>query len=116
MPSDRNAAHIWDMLEYSRAAVGFVDGLRFDQYMADRKTQLAVERAIEIVGEAARRLSDEFKRQHTDVPWRSIIGQRNVLAHEYGEIKHERLWLIVTEHIPTLITKLELLIPDLPEG
>ncbi len=76
---------------------------------------MAVERAVEIIGEAARRLSDDFKENHPEVPWRSIIGQRNVLAHEYGEIKQERLWKIVTQHIPALIARLEPLIPDLPE-
>jgi uncharacterized protein with HEPN domain len=75
---------------------------------------LAVERAVEIIGEAARRVSEEFRRLHPEIPWRSMIAQRNVLAHEYGEIKHERMWLLVTEHLPTLVRDLEKLVPPIP--
>jgi len=54
----------------------------FAQYMDDRKLQLAVERSLEIIGEAARRVSPVFRESHPEVPWRRIIGLRNVLAHE----------------------------------
>jgi uncharacterized protein with HEPN domain len=70
------------------------DGVTACECLADRKTQLALERAIEIIGEAARRVSDSFKADHTEIPWRSIVAQRHVLAHEYGEIRQERCgWL-----------------------
>ena len=78
------------------------------------ETYLAVERAVEIIGEAARRVSEEFRSAHPEIPWRSMIAQRNVLAHEYGEIKHERMWLLVTEHLPALIRDLEKLVPPIP--
>jgi uncharacterized protein with HEPN domain len=44
---------------------------------------------------------------HSEIPWRAIIAQRNVLAHEYGEIKQERMWLVATERVPDLIKKLK---------
>jgi uncharacterized protein with HEPN domain len=74
----------------------------------------AVERSIEIIGEAARRVSREFQEQHPDIPWQKIIAQRHVLAHEYGEIKHERMWRVATVHIPALILQLKTLVPDRP--
>jgi len=86
--------------------------MKFHQYEQDRKLQLAVERAIEIIGEAARNISKDFQNAHPEIQWRGIIGQRHVLAHEYGEIKQERLWLVVTERIPELIKLLEPLVPD----
>ena len=113
-PVERDAAYLWDMLDSARSACEFTAGVRFERYQRDRKLQLAVERAVEIIGEAARRVSEEFRRAHPEIPWRSMIAQRNVLAHEYGEIKHERMWLLVTEHLPALVSDLEKLVPPIP--
>jgi len=52
----------------------------------------ATERSVEIIGEAARHVSPEFIAAHPEIPWRQIIGQRNILAHEYGQIDHEMLF------------------------
>ena len=71
----------------------------------------AIERNMEIIGEAANRVSDGFQKSHSEIPWKSIIGQRNILIHEYGEIKDERIWAVVTNHIPELIQFLEPLLP-----
>jgi uncharacterized protein with HEPN domain len=114
LPVERDAAYLWDMLDSARSACEFAAGVRFDTYQRDRKLQLAVERAVEIIGEAARRVSEEFRTAHPEIPWRSMIGQRNILAHEYGEIKHERMWLLVTDHLPALISELEKLVPPNP--
>ncbi|MBM4370995.1 MAG: DUF86 domain-containing protein [Deltaproteobacteria bacterium] len=89
--------------------------MTFQEYTQCLKTQAAVERAIEIVGEAAGRVSETFRDEHPEVPWRGMIAQRNVLAHDYGQIVHERLWLVVTERLPELIQLLEPILPPLPE-
>ena len=91
-----------------------IAGLSVAAYLADRKTQLAVERAIEILGEAARRVSPTVQQAHPEIPWAGIIAQRNVIAHEYGEIKQERLWVVATVHVKDLIPKLRLLVPPVP--
>jgi uncharacterized protein with HEPN domain len=62
---------------------------------------------LEIIGEAAGRVATSFRNAHPEIPWRQIIGQRNVLIHEYGEIKQERIWKTVTENIPQLIEQLK---------
>lgn len=71
----------------------------------------AVERSIEIIGEAARRVTTEYQDGHPEIPWREIIGQRNILAHEYGQIDHNVLYKTVKEDIPTLISQLQNLLP-----
>jgi len=76
--------------------------------------QSAVERKVEIIGEAARKISDEFKKSHPQIPWKSIIAQRNVMIHDYGEIKQDRVWAVATKHIPPLISQIEPLLPPLP--
>jgi uncharacterized protein with HEPN domain len=114
-PDEKDAAYLWDMLDYAKAVQTFISGRSYVDYLKDRMLRGAVERHIEIIGEAARRISESFKDAHPEIPWKIIIGQRNVLAHDYGEIKHERIWAVVTIRIPELISMLEPLIPPLPE-
>ena len=90
-PEQRDAAHLWDMLDAAQTAQQLISGYDFTQYSQDRRTQLAVERSLEIIGEAAARISASFRGAHPEIPWRQIIGQRNVLIHEYGDIKQERI-------------------------
>lgn len=109
-PEDRNAAYLWDMLESARDIVQFASGLKIEEYIKDRKLQLAIERSLEIIGEAAKNVSPDFQDNHSEIPWRKIIAQRNVIAHEYGEIKQERIWTVVSTNIPGLIKALEPLV------
>ena len=111
---DKDAGYLWDMLDSAKTINNFVTDVSFSQYMQDRQLQLAVERALEIIGEAARRVSNVFQDEHSDIPWQNIIAQRNVLAHEYGEIKQELIWKVATARIPELIAALEPLVPPLP--
>jgi uncharacterized protein with HEPN domain len=67
----------------------FVVGKNFNHYTRDRLLRGAVERHIQIIGEAARNVSQSFRDVHSEIPWRKIIAQRHVLAHEYGELKHD---------------------------
>ena len=106
-PDSRDAAYLWDMLDAARTVEQLSSGLDFSQYSNDRRTQLAIERSFEIIGEAAGRVSASFRNSHPEIPWRQIIGQRNVLIHEYGEIKQERIWKVVRENIPQLIESLK---------
>ncbi len=93
---------------------GCAEGVTLDEYLTDRKLQMAVERAIEIIGEAARRISESFMTDHPEIPWRQIVTQRHVLAHEYGEIRQERLWLVATRDVPKLADQLAPLLPPRP--
>ena len=88
--------------------------MSFEQFQADRRTYRAVEREFEIMGEAARNLSESFRAAHPEIPWKSIIGQRNVLAHEYGHIRYDLLWQAITGHLPALIAQIERLLPPPP--
>ncbi len=107
---ERDAAHLWDMLDAANQVRLFMEGLSFIALMNDEIRLLAVERLLEIVGEAARRVSAELRRDHADIPWQAIIAFRNVLAHEYGDINYERLYAVASKSVPELIAKLEDLI------
>ncbi len=113
-PSEEDKAFLWDMLEAARSIQTLIAGLAFEQFAADRRTFRAVERELEIMGEAARNVSDELRAAHPEVRWTSIIGQRNVLAHQYGGIRYDLLWETITRSVPALVGQLEMLLPQPP--
>jgi uncharacterized protein with HEPN domain len=108
MPPDvKDRARVWDMLDAARAIASFIQGRRQEDLLSDRMLRGAVERNLEIIGEAARHLSENARNSLPDIPWTSIIGLRNIIAHDYGEIQHEKVWGICKNRLPTLITQLE---------
>lgn len=113
-PEAKDAAYLWDRLDAARAVQGFLISRTFSDYVGDRMLRGAVERHLEIIGEAANRLSPVFRQAHPEIPWQRIIAQRNVLAHDYGEIEHALVWRVATVHIPELIQRLEAIMPPLP--
>lgn len=106
-PSERDAAYLWDMLDAARNVRKLMRGISFATLMKDFRTRLALERAMEIISEAARRVSERFRGEHGEIPWKGIIGLRNIIAHEYGELDHNRLYTVVRENVPGLIRALE---------
>lgn len=110
MPAPKDdLVYVGDMLTAARTVVDFTQGRTLSEYESDVFFRSAVERQIEILGEAARRVSREFQQAHPEIPWRPIQAQRHVLAHDYGEIKHERIWRVAETHVPDLIKLLETL-------
>ena len=109
---ERDQAYLWDMLEAAKEITAFLKGVRYDDFVRSKMIRSAVERQLMIVGEAANHVSEEFKEKHPEIPWRQIIGQRNVLAHEYGDIKVERVWAAATINVPALLKALESLVPE----
>jgi uncharacterized protein with HEPN domain len=79
----------------------------------DEKLQYALIRLIEIVGEAASHITDDFQTQHPDIPWAQMIGMRNRIIHAYFEINLNVVWVTLTDNLPTLIQQLESLISTL---
>lgn len=115
MPPDKaDPARAWDMLEAARDIRLFAAGQTFDSYLKNKMMRSAIERKIEIIGEAARGISRTFREAHPQIPWIGIVAQRHVLAHEYGEIKHEKIWHVATVRVPELIRLLEPLVPPPP--
>lgn len=103
----RDMARLWDMLDAARAVMQFTQGLKFEDFLGNRMLRNAVERNLEIIGEAARGVSQDFRTEYADIPWKSIIALRNVLIHEYGEIRYERLWALCKDQLTLLIKQLE---------
>jgi uncharacterized protein with HEPN domain len=116
MRRDRDVVHLWDMLKEARGVMRAVSGRTLGDYLADEDLRRLVERRIEIIGEAAGRVSEAFRQEHPEIPWRPIIDQRNVLVHAYDEIAEERIWRLTLKDIPRLIEQLEALVPPVPDS
>ena len=110
-PETDDDALLRDMLDAAREGAGYAAGMSAHAFAQDRKTQRAIERCVEIVGEAARGVSKAFQTAHPEIPWRPIIAQRHILAHEYGDVLPERLYRVAMVHLPALATLLEPLVP-----
>lgn len=106
-PDDADLALVWDMHDAAVGVVEILRGKRYSDFRIDRSLRWATERGIEIVGQAARLVSDEFKEAHPEIPWSGIVAQRHVLAHEYKEILVDRIWIIVSQRMPELMELLE---------
>lgn len=109
--NERDLAYIWDMIQAARETQAFVKGKRYNDLLTDKMLRLAIERELEIIGETARRVSTGCREEHPEIPWTRIISQRNVIAHEYGDIRLEWMWVVATERVPELIPLLQPLLP-----
>lgn len=109
---DRDISYLWDMRKYALEITGFVDGVPHAKFVENKMIRYAVERLLLIIGEAANHVSKEFQEQHPEIEWAQIIGLRNILAHEYGEVKMDKIYLAATKSIPALLQKLESLLSE----
>lgn len=102
------------MLRAAREVQAFTSGKTYDDYESDLVLRRAVERSIQIIGEASAKVSKEFREAHPDVPWRPITAQRHILVHDYGEIDDEKIWRVATHYVPQLIEQILPLLPAEP--
>jgi len=115
MPLERrDPAYLWDMLQAAKSVLEFTRGTAYEDYAQDEMLQAAVERKVEIIGEAARRVSRAFQMEHSEIPWSQMAAQRNVIIHEYDRLDAVRIWELVTRHLPRLVEQLAPLIPEPP--
>ena len=102
-----DATSLRHILEYGREVTEHMRGKTLHDLEADRPLQLIVARLLEILGEASRRLSNEFRASHAEVPWHEIAGMRNRLVHVYDDINLGVLWRTATRDVPRLLELLE---------
>ena len=100
--SERDLAHLIDMAVCCRDILDFTSEVNFGEFESDKIRRLATERQLETLGEAANHVSAEARSQLPTIPWPRIVGLRNELAHDYGEVLAARVWSIATENVPEL--------------
>lgn len=77
-------------------------GLTFDAFLADETLCRAFVRSIEVIGEAAKKVPDDYRAKHPDIEWRAMAGMRDRLIHDYFAVDYEIVWDVVQNHIPEL--------------
>lgn len=109
MSEGRLSDYLNHMQQAATDACSFVEGLGKDDFIADKRTQQAVIMSLIIIGEAATKVMDayaEFAQAHQEVPWRSMRGMRNRIAHGYFEINLDVVWDTVQTALPELLKQL----------
>ncbi len=107
-----DAVYLEHMLDYGVRVVNKIRDLDWNEFEADENLRLAVVHLIQIIGEAARFVSEETKRKHDDIPWSDVIGMRHRIVHDYLNIKYLIAYKVAVEDLPPLIEKLRKIVPS----
>jgi uncharacterized protein with HEPN domain len=112
MPHRRDRVFIAQMVEAADAALEFTDGHTAVSFAGDRLVGYAVVRAIQLVGQAARGVSGELQTAHPEIPWREMIGMRNVVVHDYADVDLALVWKTVRDDLPGLVERLNAILEE----
>lgn len=94
--------HLADIQEALEKIQRYIEGYTFEQFVQDSKTQDAVIRNLEIIGEAAKMVSAPLKKRYPEIPWKAMAGVRDRLIHHYFGIDYETVWRIITRELPEI--------------
>jgi uncharacterized protein with HEPN domain len=100
-----------DMLIHARRARDFNAGVAWDRFQSERMLQYATQFALQVVGEAASKVSRPFREKNPQIPWNKIIAFRHRIIHDYPNIELPKVWVVVQNYLPALIAALEPMVP-----
>jgi uncharacterized protein with HEPN domain len=106
-PDERDRALLYDMLDAALHLQGMWADKSPDDLLNDRTLQWATDRGFNIIGEAARQVSESTKASHPVIDWRRIVGLRNVVVHNYADVDYSRHWRVIQEDLPRLVEELK---------
>ncbi len=104
--------YVGHMLDTARKVLSRVKGKSRRQYDEDENLRLALAHLIQVLGEAARRVSTDFQEAHREIPWNEIIGMRHKIVHDYLELDEDIVWEVVTTDLPLLAAALDRIVPE----
>jgi len=107
--------YIEDIISAMGKAMDFVKNISYEEFTRDDKTVFAVVRALEIIGEAAKNIPDDIRKNYPLIPWKDMTGMRDKVVHEYFGVQLSIVWIAVKEEIPPLKPIFEKILRDLEE-
>lgn len=103
----RDETNLRDILQAAKQVMEFTRDMESESFLNDRKTQSAVLHELMVVGEAVKRLSEDFRAEHPQVPWKQMAGMRDKLIHNYNDVDLDEVWATASKDIPALIALIE---------
>jgi len=103
----KDKAYLADILQAAVAIQRFVAGVSKEEFLSNEEKYEAVNRKLEIIGEAGRRLSPETREQFPEIPWTLVSAMRNILIHDYDDVNLNIVWETTQQDIPKLIASLQ---------
>ena len=107
----RNQEAVIDIVEAIKLILQYSANQDFDALAANVEKQDAILRRITIIGEATKRLTQDFRAQHPNIPWKEMAGMRDVITHDYNEVDLSEVWTVICDDLPQLLSELETLMP-----
>ena len=104
--------YLQDIFESLEKAEEFIQGLEFEEFKKDEKTIFATIRALEVIGEATKRIPNSLKNRYPDVPWQEMAGIRDKLIHDYFGVNIEVVWNTVKQDLPSLRPQIKRIIEE----
>lgn len=104
---NRDIVFVNHLLDSARAIEEFSKGLSKSDLDSNRLKRSAIVREIEVIREAAKNLSDDFRNKHKDIPWKEIIGTRDKMIHHYFGVNADVVWDIIKKDVPDLKKRLD---------
>lgn len=102
-----NKHYFQDMLDYAKSSLEFTNDLEYENFLTNKQVIFATVRALEVVGEASNRISDEVKEKYPMFPWIEMRGLRNRIIHNYDDIDYKIVWKVIKNEMPKLIQQIE---------
>ncbi|MEM2571076.1 MAG: DUF86 domain-containing protein [Thermoproteota archaeon] len=107
--------YVNDIVDSMNKAMRFIEGMSYEQFIKDDKTVFAVVRALEIIGEAVKKIPEETRMKYPEIPWKGMAGMRDKVIHEYFGVNLKYVWETVKERIPELKPMFERILKDLSQ-